>query len=81
MSVVGSGITRMTEQQEKAIAEAVAAAESCRKRAEWCSRIGLMVLAREYDYFAKSMLERVEWQRGALGTTEAAATTQTEKSE
>lgn len=54
------------ELREKAFAEAAAAADSCRKRAEWCGRIGLLVLAREYDAFAKSMTRGIEWQRKAI---------------
>lgn len=56
------------ELREKAYAEALAAADSCRKRAEWCARIGLFVLAREYDYFATSITRGVEWQRKAIET-------------
>lgn len=55
-----------TREQLAAIDDARKAAESCRQRAEQCGNLGLTVLAREYDYFAKSFLERVEWQRRAV---------------
>lgn len=56
----------MTDTQEKAIEEALQAARACEQRAEKCGRLGLTVLAREYDYFAKSIQERVSWQRRAI---------------
>lgn len=55
-----------TAEQSKAISTALEAAANCRTRAKKCAQIGLTVLAREYDHFARAMEERVEWQRRAL---------------
>ena len=67
----------MNEHQAEAIAEALAAAETCKKRAAFCAQLGLTVLAREYDYFAKTMVERVEWQRRAIDPQSSAETENT----
>lgn len=56
----------MTDEQTKTIDEATEAAESCRLRAERCARLGLTVLAREYDHFAKALAQGVAWQRRAI---------------
>lgn len=62
----------ISEAQKKAINQAEGAAETCRTRAVDCGRLGLTVLAREYDYFWKSLALSIERQSKALegGTDE-----------
>lgn len=72
----------INEQQTRMLDEATRAAEAAQTRAGVCGRLGLTVLAREYDSFAKGMLRGVEWQRLALGVRDddAAKTSEGDKS-
>lgn len=56
----------ISEAQEKAINQAIQAAETCKARAPDCGRLGLSVLAREYEYFSRSLVENIERQKKAL---------------
>jgi len=56
----------ISEAQTKAINQAIQAAETCAARAPDCGRLGLAVLAREYEYFARSLRENIERQKKAL---------------
>lgn len=61
----------LTREQEEAISEALTASKSCAARAAKCASLGLMVLAREYEYYSREMPFRVDVQRRTLETSSA----------
>lgn len=56
----------ISEAQNRAINQANQAAETCKARAAECNHLGLGTLAREYDYFGRSLVENIERQKKAL---------------
>jgi hypothetical protein len=56
----------ISEAQNKALKTAADAAKICLLRAGECDRLGLGTLAREWNYFGRSMAEKIEMQKKAL---------------
>lgn len=56
----------ISDAQKTAMDQASKAAEICKARAAECDGLGLMNLAREWDYFSKSLVLNIERQRAVL---------------